>query len=326
MAMTSANTTPHRPARSHSRCFRLRFVASRPWLVITLAALFCPGSAAQDRSPLPVPATGDAPTTLQLSPQTIEMGAFYNGAPIRLEGTVPNGSQVIVIIRGAAKDEVFNKKGRVGPIWINVDKVHVTGTPSLFLRFSSEDMHTFLDRKVIDTFELDELSVTERMHIRTSHGEPSVDYRELIQNSYLELKKKDGTYRRVANRVHTAEVNGTTHYTVLFNWPKTAPPGSYQVEVYACRDRAIVGRSGTVLRLVEVGFPAFIANLAHEHPWGYGLLAVVVAVCAGFGIDAVASRLRPKRGPRPAKILAPVAQPAQAAKTAERDDEAVHHH
>ncbi len=320
MAITSPDTMFHRPARPCCRRFR-----SAAFMAVIFVFLSSPRAAGQDQNS-PVAARGDDPTTLQLTPQTIEMGAFYNGAPIRMEGTIPKGSQVIVIIRGATKDEVFNKKGRVGPIWINVDKVHVTGTPSLFLRFSSEDMHTFLDRKTIDAYELDELSVTERMRIRTSHGEPSAEYRELIQNSYLELKKKDGTYRRVANRVHMAEVNGVTHYMLLFNWPKTAPPGSYQVELYACRDRAIVGRSGTVLRLVEVGFPAFIANLAHQHPWEYGVVAVVVAVLAGFGIDAVASRLRPKRAPRPAKILAPAAAPPQVAERTEHEHETVPHH
>ncbi len=298
-----------------------------PLLVFLFGVLCCAGQAlaAQPapgaRPPLaPVPAT-----TLKLTPQTIEMGAFYNGAPIRMEGVVPRGSQVIVIVRGETKDEMFNRKGRVGPIWINVDKVHVTGTPSLFLRFSSEDMHMFLDRKTIDAYELDELSVKERMHIRTSKGEPNEEYRELIENSYLDLKKKDLTYRRVANRAHIVEDGELAHYTVAFNWPKSAPPGRYQIEVYACRDRTVVGQAKTTLRLVEVGFPAFMVSLAHEHPWEYGLLAVFAAVCAGFGIDAVASRLRRPARVRPPKVLVPVPQPGAGREVEAHEEHHVHH-
>jgi len=290
-------------ARAKHHCWRIdRNRAGVPPRLLAALLLFgwmLPVSAQQPAIP---------PVTLQLSPETIEMGAFYNGAPIRMEGTAPAGSKVMVILRGASKDELFNRKGRVGPIWINVDKVHVTGTPSLFLRFSSEDVHTFLDRETIDTFALDELSIKKRMHVRTNQGEPDPQYREQITNSYLDLKKGDGSYRRVADRVHVADQgNGTTHYTLAFNWPKSAPPGVYQVEVYACRENAIVGRTGTVLRLVEVGFPAFVANLAHTHPYSYGLFAVVLAVIAGFGIDALASRLRGKR--KPAVRAVPALQP-----------------
>jgi len=257
----------------------------------------------------------DEPPTIRLSPETIEMGSFYNGARVRVEGAAPAGSQVMVIVRGAAKDEVFNRKGRVGPIWINVDKVHIGGAPSLFLRFSSVDVHTILDRKTIDRYGLDELSVVERMHARTSRGEPDAQYRELIENSYIELKKKQGTYRRVADRVHIAEGGGAVQYSVEFSWPKGAPPGSYNVEVYALRQGAVVGQTATVLRLVEVGFPAYMVALANEHPWKYGLLAVIAAVMAGFGIDAIASRLRPRRVAVP-KVPVPAAEPAKVAKAA----------
>jgi uncharacterized protein (TIGR02186 family) len=258
-------------------------------------------------APDPVPSI-----PLKLSPETIEMGTFYNGAPIRMEGTAPSGSKVMVVLRGAEKDELFNKKGRVGPIWVNTDKVHVTGTPSLFLRFSSEDVHTFLPRETIDAYALDEASIKKRMHIRTSKGEPDPQYWEVLANSYLDLKKSDLNYRRVADRVQVVDgADGLVHYTLAFNWPKTAPPGSYQIEVYACRDGAIVGRGGTVMRLVEIGFPALMVNLAHTHPYGYGLLAVIMAVIAGFGIDAIASRLRGARRRIPDERV-PLAEPQQA--------------
>ena len=127
------------------------------------------------------------------------------------------------------------------------------------------------------------------MHIRTEHGLRDPEALKVIGDHYLDLKKKEGSYRRIADRVHVAEIgNGEAHYTLEFGWPKLAPPGSYQVEVYACRDGRIVGQSGTTMQLAEVGFPAFMANAAREHPYGYGILAVILAVIAGFGIDALA--------------------------------------
>jgi hypothetical protein len=133
------------------------------------------------------------------------------------------------------------------------------------------------------------------MRIRTGSGEPDAQYRKLIEDSYLQLKKEDGNYRKVSDRVQVVQQGALARYSLAFTWPKTAPPGSYQVEVYACRNGELIARGTAVLPVVEVGFPAFLARLAHEHPAGYGFLAVMMAVIAGFGIDAVASRLRPRR-------------------------------
>ena len=208
---------------------------------------------------------------------------------------------------GVTKDEVFNKKARVGPIWINVDKVHVTGPPSLFLRFSSEDVHTFLDRQTIDAYALDELSIRNRMHIRTEHGLRDPEALKVIGDDYLDLKKKDGSYRRIADRVHVTESgNGEEHYSLEFGWPKLALPGSYQVEVYACRDGRIVGQSGSCSAIGRGRASRHSWRMPREnHAYGYGILAVILAVIAGFGIDALAvliggAKKRVPAGARPA--------------------------
>jgi uncharacterized protein (TIGR02186 family) len=237
----------------------------------------------------------DPPPTITLSPGTVQMGAFYNGIRLHIEGTVPANAGVLVALRGVAKDEVFNKKGRVGLIWVNTDKVHITGPPSLLLRFSSEEVHSLLNRENIDAYVLDEAAVRHTMQVRTKAGEPDPAYRKLIEDSYLQLKKADGNYRKVSDRVQIVQEGGIALYSLAFTWPKTAPPGSYQVEVYACRNGEVIAHGVAVLPVVEAGFPAFLANMAHNHPAGYGLMAVLMAVIAGFGIDAVASRLRPRK-------------------------------
>jgi uncharacterized protein (TIGR02186 family) len=299
--------------KSRQRLLRL---GVRLALGAILAIVYCPGSRAQaatSQQAQRLPGAPDAPVTLKLYPETIEMGAFYNGTRLRMEGSVPGGSKVMVVIRGTSKDEVFNKKARVGPIWINVDKVHVSGPPSLFLRFSSEDVHTFLDHQTIDAYALDELSIRNRMRVRTERGVRDAAALRQLADDYVELKKSDGSYRRLSDRVHVATgKDGSEYYSLDIGWPKLALPGTYQVEVYACRDGRIIGQSGSALRLVEVGFPALMLITAHEHPIGYGILAVLLAVIAGLGMDLLAMLISGKKKRLPRK--APQAQPAQRAR------------
>lgn len=251
------------------------------------------------------------------------MGAFYNGASVRIDGTVPAGSEVMVTIRGKTREEVFNHKGRLGPIWVNKDKVWVRGTPSLFLRFSSADVHSLISRELIDQYGLDELSMRHRIHLRIATGEPDPAYRDTLVNSYIDLKKSDGTYRRVGNQVHTVHEGGTTRFQVDFDWPKTAVPGTYTIDVYAIQQGAVLGQSSTQLRLVEVGFPAAVASLAEHHAWLYGVVAVLAAACAGFGMDAIFSRFRPCKAKGPAE---PVPELAHALATKVDEEEQVQDH
>jgi len=266
-------------------------------------------------------AQSSAPS-LKLSPDTIRMGTFYSAAKVRIEGTAPAGSQVLVVIRGDENDEFFNKKGRVGPIWVNTDRIHVAFTPSLFLSFSGTDVTTLLDPTSIETYQLDQQAIKNRLACRThckcsitaqrsapsgapapcAGVQPDPQYRELIRSSFLALKTREGRYQAHPDAVRI--VNATqagSRFTLDLDWPRSAPPGSYHVEMYACKDRAVVARTTALLGVVEVGFPARMAALSSGHPWIYGLFAVVLAIIAGFAIDALTARLRrrPWRNLRP---------------------------
>ena len=162
MRLTSRNTATRkvtvRSSTAHIPC-RLTLLRERVALgfLAAILTIALPNIAAAQAS---------APS-LKLSPETIQMGAFYNGAKVRIEGTAPAGSQVLVVIRGDENDEFFNKKGRVGPIWVNTDRIHVTAAPSLFLSFSSADVSSLLDRTSIEAYQLDEQAIKNRLACRS---------------------------------------------------------------------------------------------------------------------------------------------------------------
>lgn len=230
--------------------------------------------------------------TLKLTPDVIEMGTFYGQTLVRAQGTVESGSKVVVVVRGADAEEVFNKKERVGPIWVNSGKVQISGVPSLFLCFTPAPVSTFLNESAIKKHQLDEAAFKEQMRI-----EPRGIDRETIQAHYLKLKREQGSYQVANTGVQMGHSSGEAgvDYAVEFVWPKKAPPGTYEVKVYECRGGAVVRDASTSLRVAEVGFPAEIAFLAREHASFYGALCVIVAMMAGFGIDFLAARLSGKK-------------------------------
>jgi hypothetical protein len=230
--------------------------------------------------------------TLRVTPAVVRMGAFYSGAQMRIEGAIRSGSEVVVVVRGADREETFNRKRRYGVIWINSGKVHVKGVPSLFLRFSDQPVRRFLTRQAMDRYQLDEAAIKSQMHI-----DPDQDT-DVILASWLTLKAQEGSYMLIRDAVKMSpSASDETRYSVDFKWPKKAPPGSYQVRVYECRDQQVVGMASATLPVVKVGFPAWMAVISNERAFWYGVVCVLTAAIFGFGIDSLTALLFGAKAP-----------------------------
>jgi len=228
---------------------------------------------------------------LRLAPSAIELGALYQDVPVRIEGLAPPEARIIVTLRGADAREEFNKKGRVGPVWLNVGKVRISGAPSLFLCFSEAPVETLLVREEIERYQLDEAAIRRRMRIEPAE----LDQPELREH-YWNLRAEQGSYAIHSGAVQSEPAGEQgRRYRVEFLWPRKAPPGSYTVTAYQCRQGRVVAQSSAALTVRRVGLPATIAALAQQHAAQYAVLAVIAAMLAGFGIDFIVTRLGGKR-------------------------------
>jgi hypothetical protein len=217
--------------------------------------------------------------TIRVEPSMIGVGAFYNGAQVKIEGTAAAGSQVVAVIRGVEVNEVFNRKGRVGPIWVNAEKIHISGVPSFFFAFSPADLSTILRRQAIEEYALDEAAIERR-----------IQSDQIVRASYMSLKTQEGSYQVIKNGIVMGKRDANTvSYAVDFHWPKKAPSGHYEISVYECRDGSVTGVGTASLRVVETGVPAMVSSLAKEHGSLYGAMAILAAVLGGFGIDFLAT-------------------------------------
>jgi uncharacterized protein (TIGR02186 family) len=229
---------------------------------------------------------------MKVTPSVIEVGAIYDGAQVEVRGEVRIGARIIVTVRGPVKDEVFNRKRRAGPIWINSGKVQISGIPSLFLRYSSDRLGNWVSSDCLRSYQIDEVSI--RDQVRMHPPDPSAGH--LIRADYLAMKTRQGLYQFTDGGVQIAEYGGRrAYFTATIQWPRHAPPATYEVGAYEILRGSVVRHASVPLDVVQVGFPATISGLATKRASAYGLLAVLVAVLAGFGIDFLATILFGKR-------------------------------
>ena len=227
------------------------------------------------------------PARVKVTPPTVGMGTFYGGAKMRVAGMAGAGNKIIVVVRGPSAAQVFNKVGRVGPIWVNTGKVTISAAPSLFLIFSSAPVNTLLNPTAIDQYQLDLGSLRKHVQIGTQAQD-----RDRIADDFLAFKARQGNYRinSVSVQMGALTQEGVP-YSLDFELPKSAASGKYEVSVLECRDGKVVNKVDVDLPVMEVGFPALVARLARERASLYGLISVIIAMVAGFGIDFIATRV-----------------------------------
>ena len=227
---------------------------------------------------------------LAVNPPALAAGAFYNGAHVKIQGAVPAGSQAILTVTGAEHEERYNRKARFGPVWIGAGAVRISGAPSLFLRFSTIRVTALLNRDRIAEENLDEPSVT--AHLRMQPAPRDASMASLLRSNYIDLKKSSGVYSFGDSGIQLgAPLDGCAPFAIDLDWPKQAPPATYQVRLYEIHSRAVSRTTVASFPVVRTGFPAWLSGLAQEQAPLYGLLAVLIGALAGFGIDFTATRI-----------------------------------
>jgi hypothetical protein len=121
------------------------------------------------------------------------------------------------------------------------------------------------------------------------HPEEDTD---IILASWLTLKAQDHTYALIRDGIKMGQPGPElTPFAAELRWPHKASAGTYHVRAYECRDKDVVGVTQTELQVLEVGFPAWLSGMALNRTLLYGIICVVIAAIAGFGIDFLVTLL-----------------------------------
>jgi uncharacterized protein (TIGR02186 family) len=110
------------------------------------------------------------------------------------------------------------------------------------------------------------------------------EFREaLVRN-----KQREGLYaREVGNVIFLSP----RLFRTAIVFPANTPVGTYGIEVYLIRNKDIASHHTTLLNVRKFGVEANLYDFAHQHAAAYGLLAILIAVMAGW-LASVAFRQR----------------------------------
>jgi len=227
------------------------------------------------------------PLITDISDHLISISSDFTGTELLLFGALGDVGEagrgdVVVVVRGPEQRMVVRKKKRRSGIWINTKPVIFKNVPGFYAVSASAPLdeiapETLLARHQIG---LDNIQVTPEPGSRETVVEDAErvdDYREaVVRNMRREglFSEETGSIRFMAD----------TLFRTRISFPANVPVGNYRAEVYLIRDGKVVpgGAQSSPIFIDKVGLGRAVYNFAHQQPFIYGAVAVLLALLAGW--------------------------------------------
>lgn len=229
------------------------------------------------------------PLVADLSQYNIAIDSSFTGANLILFGARQAAGDVVVVVRGPMRHYTLRKKERVAGIWINRTSMELYNIPDYYAIASTKPLERLLSPETLQTLQIG------IPHLPYLAGEQNKKDSKLTLQQQLEFENAF-IADRLAKRLYvdnqqTVNFMGDTLFKTILPFPDITPRGGYTAETYLIYDRQIVGMQATPLHVAKSGLDAVIFELAHKHPALYGILAVLMAISAGWLASVIFRKL-----------------------------------
>jgi uncharacterized protein (TIGR02186 family) len=226
----------------------------------------------------------EAPLVADVSENLVAITTGFTGKEVLLFGATDGPGDIAIVVKGPARDITVRKKGRVGPLWVNRDEVTFRDVPSFYRIASSRPLEEFAPPNLLSRFQIGTGNIRLEPAGETELApEALAEYRTAL----VRLKTGQRLYDEGLGAVNTTS-NRLFRTRILF--PSNVPTGTYFVEVYLFRNGTVAAAEIVPFNISKIGFGAEVYDFAHNFAAIYGLLAIALAVGAGWAASAAFRR------------------------------------
>jgi uncharacterized protein (TIGR02186 family) len=213
------------------------------------------------------------PLIADLSEHLIGISTSFTGTSVVLFGATDGPGDIVAVIRGPANEMTVRRKGRLGPIWINTRQVTFRDVPGFYSVAASRSLAAVAPTQVLALHQIGVENL--RMPLAGSGRADAAEFREAL----LKLQQEHGLFPTTTG---TIDFLGERLFRSTVVFPANVPTGRYTVEVFLIRDGEVVTAQTTPLEVSKIGVDAQLFDFADRQAAIYGLVAVAMAVVAGW--------------------------------------------
>lgn len=207
--------------------------------------------------------------------QILIFGAIKHDAPT--EGKSP--LDVIITVRGPSLPATVYRKDRIMGIWANAASVDVDAAPSFYAISSTAPLNEILTNT--DDIRHD---ITLASAIRSVGAPQDVQDSQSFTEALMRIRTENGLYQVNEGQ---AELYDDTLFRTNVSLPANLVEGDYTVRVFLTQDRTILAEYQTSLGVHKQGLERLLFTMSREQPFAYGLMALAIAIAAGWGASAI---------------------------------------
>ncbi len=216
---------------------------------------------------------------LDTSAREIAIEPDFNGAQIVIFGSIDNSKQatsasgyydIIIVIRGPAETIVTRQKQRFAGVWINGASRMFEKVPSFYGVLSNRPITDIVDEETLRRFDI-EFNPQPLKETRTPPDK--------FEKALIRLKNRQGMYVKAPFAVVFLS---KSLFRATLKMPAQVLEGTYTAQIYLFHSGKLLSWDKSLVEVKKAGIERYLYTLAMDHPWGYGLLSVAVAVASGF--------------------------------------------
>ncbi len=231
---------------------------------------------------------GDASAilTAKANHDRITIDFFYHGSSVSVRGVSDPGTDLIIKITSPEGHQTLRQKGKVGGLlWMNVGKLTFEHVPSLYFLQSTRNLTDILSNDELNKYVLGYSALESHSEVTPVSGTAE---KNKWFDEFVKMKEASKTYSTSSGKISTTTTkDGLQEYYVLMDWPYQASPGEYTVTVYAIKDNKVVEHAESKVAVEQVGVVKAFARMAKESAATYGIISILAALGAGFGVGLV---------------------------------------
>ncbi|MDZ7588361.1 MAG: TIGR02186 family protein [Parasphingorhabdus sp.] len=226
-----------------------------------------------------------------VSQDRVQIRGDFTGAELLLFGAIsypPNTpdrdtADIVIVLKGPDSSIVVREKQRVAGIWVNADSSEFRSAPGFFAVASTRPIDNVVDPKTADIYELG------INHLQLSPAS-AIDSGELkrFEAGLVDLNERSRRYISLPGAV---TITDDLLYKARIALPASVPVGTYTAETFLVIKKRVVAAETKKIIIEKIGMGRFITNMAKDHGFIYGLLAVALSVGLGWAAGTLFRRI-----------------------------------
>jgi uncharacterized protein (TIGR02186 family) len=225
-----------------------------------------------------------------VSQREIQIRYSFTGAELLLFGAIlyPGGRvpteqvDIAVVVKGPLQPILVREKQKVAGIWMNVESERFRSAPSFYAVASSRPLPQLVDERIAAIYELG----LQNLQLSPGAG-ASPEERQRFEAGLIQLQQRHQLYFENPKGV---EITGGVLYRARIDIPARVPVGEYTAETFLIRDGRVIAAAVREIKIEKLGFERFVATVANQWSFTYGLVAVLVSLFLGWGASAIFRR------------------------------------